>query len=172
MPALSKVFTKNDPGILQEAYNFFAAQPKSKDTLSILNKIKPLLDVGLGYLKMGQPSTTLSGGEAQRIKLAYFLSLASSNKKYIFFFDEPTTGLHFHDINQLYQSFNHLIEIGHTIVVIEHNPELIKCADWIIDLGPEGGNKGGKIVFAGKPEEIVKHKKSQTRIYIENKLFS
>lgn len=157
---------------IQEAYNFFAAQPKSKDTLSILNKIKPLLDVGLGYLKMGQPSTTLSGGEAQRIKLAYFLSLASSNKKYIFFFDEPTTGLHFHDINQLYQSFNHLIEIGHTIVVIEHNPELIKCADWIIDLGPEGGNKGGKIVFAGKPEEIVKHKKSQTRIYIENKLFS
>lgn len=157
---------------IQETYNFFSTLPKSNTCTSILNKIKPLLDVGLGYLKMGQPSTTLSGGEAQRIKLAYFLSLASSNKKYIFFFDEPTTGLHFHDINQLYKSFNHLIEIGHTIVVIEHNPELIKCADWIIDLGPDGGNKGGKIVFAGKPEEILKHKKSQTRIYIQNKLFS
>lgn len=157
---------------IQEAYNFFKSLPKNSTIQQILHKIQPLLDVGLGYLKMGQSSNTLSGGEAQRIKLAHFLSMAHNNKKYIFFFDEPTTGLHFHDINQLYKSFNHLIEIGHSIVVIEHNTELIKCADWIIDLGPEGGKNGGKIVFAGKPEDILKHKKSQTREFLQNKLLS
>lgn len=128
------------------------------------------MDVGLGYLKLGQSSSTLSGGEAQRIKLAFYLAQASSSKDIVFIFDEPTTGLHFHDIHKLYHAFNRLIEIGNSVIVIEHNTELIKCADWIIDLGPEGGSQGGNIVFEGTPEDLIKCKSSYTGKYLIPKL--
>jgi excinuclease ABC subunit A len=126
--------------------------------------------VGLGYVKLGQSSNTLSGGEAQRIKLALFLSKGNTKEKTIFIFDEPTTGLHFHDINKLIKSFYALIKKGHSIICIEHNMDVIKCADWIIDLGPEGGDKGGKIIFEGTPEDIIKNKSSSTGIFLKNKL--
>jgi excinuclease ABC subunit A len=128
------------------------------------------MDVGLGYVQLGQSSSTLSGGEAQRIKLASFLVKGSTEKKTLFIFDEPTTGLHFHDIKKLLYAFNALIEQGHSLVVIEHNQEVIKCADWIIDLGPEGGKNGGTIVFEGTPEEIIKCKASYTGKYLKGKL--
>ena len=123
-----------------------------------------------GYIKLGQPSTTLSGGEAQRIKLASFLVKGATKEKALFVFDEPTTGLHFHDIKKLLASFNALIEKGHSILVIEHNLDLIKCADWIIDLGPEGGENGGKVLAVGTPEEVVKDKNSVTAKYLKEKL--
>jgi excinuclease ABC subunit A len=135
-----------------------------------LTKLQPLQDVGLGYLKLGQSSSTLSGGEAQRIKLASFLTKGGSEKPTLFIFDEPTTGLHFHDINKLLDAFNALIENGHTIIVIEHNPDVIKTADWIIDLGPEGGDKGGNIVFEGTPEQLLKAKGSYTGQFIAQKI--
>ena len=135
----------------------------------LINRIKPLEEVGLGYLRLGQPSNTLSGGEAQRIKLAYFLSKGSNNTPTLFIFDEPTTGLHIHDISKLLQAFNALIEIGHTIIVIEHNAEVIKSADWVIDLGPEGGDEGGEIVFEGIPEDLIKCKNSYTGKYLKSK---
>ncbi|MFD2528341.1 excinuclease ABC subunit UvrA [Polaribacter marinaquae] len=138
--------------------------------LKIANKLKPLQDVGLGYVKLGQSSSTLSGGEAQRIKLASFLVKGNTKDKALFIFDEPTTGLHFHDIKKLLASFNALIERGHSIVVIEHNIELIKCADYIIDLGLEGGKNGGQLIFEGTPEELVKNKKSYTSKYLAEKL--
>lgn len=147
---------------INQAVEFFQSLPKQKLIDNIILKLKPLQDVGLGYLKMGQSSSTLSGGEAQRVKLAYYLSLGSNQQNTLFIFDEPTTGLHFHDIRKLYDAFNRLIEKGNSIIVIEHNPELIKCADWIIDMGPEGGNQGGKIIFEGKPEDLIKSKKSHT----------
>lgn len=147
---------------VQQAIEFFRSLPQDNLINAILQKIIPLNDVGLGYLMMGQSSSTLSGGEAQRVKLAYYLSLGDEAQKALFIFDEPTTGLHFHDIHNLYHSFNQLIEKDNTIVVIEHNPEIIKCADWIIDMGPEGGDGGGKIVFEGIPEKIVERKKSYT----------
>ncbi len=128
----------------------------------IINRLKPLQDVGLGYLKLGQPSSTLSGGEAQRVKLAYFLVKGSVEKPTMFIFDEPTTGLHFHDVSKLLDSFQALINNGHTLIVIEHNLDVIKAADWIIDLGPEGGNEGGNIVFEGIPEDLKKCKGSYT----------
>ncbi|MCF0245035.1 MAG: excinuclease ABC subunit A, partial [Bacteroidaceae bacterium] len=124
-------------------------------------QLMPLEEVGLGYIKMGQPSSTLSGGENQRVKLAYYLGKEKVQPT-VFIFDEPTTGLHFHDINKLLDAFNRLIARGHTVIVVEHNMEVIKTADHIIDLGPEGGNKGGTIVFQGKPEELVKQKESIT----------
>ncbi len=127
-------------------------------------------EVGLGYLRLGQPSNTLSGGEAQRIKLAFFLSKGTNGTPTLFIFDEPTTGLHIHDISKLLKSFNALIEIGHTIIVIEHNAEIIKSADWLIDLGPEGGDAGGHIVFEGVPEDLVKCKNSYTGKYLLKKL--
>jgi excinuclease ABC subunit A len=136
----------------------------------IVAKLQPLQDVGLGYLHLGQSSSTLSGGEAQRVKLAFFLSKGASQEPTLFIFDEPTTGLHFHDINKLLDALNALIEKGHSILVIEHNPEVIKCADWIIDLGPEGGDKGGEVVFAGVPEQLPGVKRSYTGKYIKSKL--
>ena len=139
-------------------------------TPKIAQKLKPLQDVGLGYVTLGQSSSTLSGGEAQRIKLASFLVKGTTKDKALFIFDEPTTGLHFHDIKKLLASFNALIERGHSIVVIEHNIELIKCADYIIDLGLEGGNRGGNILFQGTPEALTLNKDSFTAPYLKEKL--
>lgn len=135
----------------------------------IISKLLPLQDVGLGYLGLGQPSSTMSGGEAQRIKLAYFLTKGISEQPTMFIFDEPTTGLHFHDISNLLSAFRALISKGHTLVIIEHNSEIIKSADWIIDLGPEGGDLGGNIVFEGIPEDLIKNVKSYTAKYLKNK---
>lgn len=155
---------------INQTFEFFSSLPQTKLIESIIFKLKPLREVGLGYLKMGQASSTLSGGEAQRIKLAFYLCHGNSKKNHVFIFDEPTTGLHFHDINSLYHAFNKLIEIGNTVIVIEHNPELIKCADWIIDLGPDGGEKGGEILFEGTPEDLIKCKNSHTGKYLKPKL--
>jgi excinuclease ABC subunit A len=136
----------------------------------IVNQILPLQKVGLGYVKLGQSSSTLSGGEAQRVKLASFLTKGAATHPVLFIFDEPTTGLHFHDINKLVSSFNQLIEAGHTVLVIEHNMDVIKCADWLIDLGPEGGDEGGQLVYQGEPEGILKIKNSYTAEYLREKL--
>ena len=151
---------------IDNAVTFFDKHKQSK----IKNKLQPLQDVGLGYVTLGQSSSTLSGGEAQRIKLASFLGKGNTKDKTLFIFDEPTTGLHFHDIKKLLKSFNALIEKGHSIIVIEHNLELIKCADYIIDLGPDGGEKGGTLIFQGTPEELVKNKASYTGTYLKAKL--
>ena len=142
---------------------------KNKQT-KITQKLQPLQDVGLGYVQLGQSSSTLSGGEAQRIKLASFLVKGATKDKALFVFDEPTTGLHFHDIKKLLASFDALIEKGHSIIVIEHNLDLIKCADWILDLGPEGGENGGHLLASGTPEDIVKVKESVTGVYLKDKL--
>ena len=150
---------------VDEAIEFFASNNERKIAL----KLQPLQDVGLGYVKLGQSSNTLSGGEAQRIKLALFLSKGNTSEKTLFIFDEPTTGLHFHDINKLLNSFYALIEKGHSIICIEHNMDVIKCADWIIDLGPEGGDKGGEIVFEGTPEAMIKSRTSITGKYLKRK---
>ena len=136
----------------------------------IIEKIQPLVDVGLGYLKVGQSSSTMSGGEAQRIKLASFLSKGINAPSTLFIFDEPTTGLHFYDIDKLVVAFNALINRGHSVIVIEHNMEVIKCADWIIDLGPVGGEKGGNILFAGTPENLAAEKDNSTGKFLKEKL--
>ncbi len=151
---------------IDDAISFFDLNKQAK----IKNKLQPLQDVGLGYVTLGQSSSTLSGGEAQRIKLASFLGKGSNKEKALFIFDEPTTGLHFHDILKLLKSFNALIENGHSIIVVEHNLELIKCADYIIDLGPEGGENGGQIVATGTPEEIISTPSSITGNYLKEKL--
>jgi excinuclease ABC subunit A len=151
---------------IDDAIAFFAENKQTK----IIQKLQPLQDVGLGYVQLGQSSSTLSGGEAQRIKLASFLVKGVTKEKALFVFDEPTTGLHFHDIKKLLASFDALIEKGHSIIVIEHNLDLIKCADWIIDLGPEGGENGGQLLAVGTPEDIVKNKKSVTGSYLKEKL--
>jgi len=151
---------------VDEAILFFSKHEQIK----IVNKLKPLQDVGLGYVQLGQASSTLSGGEAQRIKLASFLVKGNSKDKTLFIFDEPSTGLHFHDINKLLKSFHALIDKGHSIIVIEHNLDLIKSADYIIDLGPEGGKAGGNIVAQGIPEELVKNKGSYTAKYLKEKI--
>lgn len=156
---------------VEEAITFFNnAKNDTSASNRIAGKLQPLMDVGLGYVTLGQSSSTLSGGEAQRIKLASFLSKGTSSGNIMFIFDEPTTGLHFHDISKLLDSFNALLERGHSVIVIEHNPEIIKCADWIIDLGPEGGDHGGKVVFEGTPEEIILNKNSITGKFLQNKL--
>jgi len=124
----------------------------------------------MGYVHLGQSSSTLSGGEAQRIKLATFLAKGAETGNTMFVFDEPTTGLHFHDIKKLLKAFNLLVNRGHTLVVIEHHPDVIKCADWLIDLGPEGGDKGGNLVFQGVPEDILKNKNSYTAACLKDKL--
>lgn len=154
---------------VDEAMEFFGESKASLEK-KIVNKLKPLQDVGLGYVKLGQSSSTLSGGESQRVKLAFFLSKEGAAESMFFIFDEPTTGLHFHDINKLLDAFNALIRKGHTIVVIEHNLEVIKTADWIIDLGPEGGENGGEVIFGGTPEDLIKIKKSWTGKYLAPKL--
>ena len=143
-----------------------------KGKAAIVNKLKPLLDVGLGYVSLGQSSSSLSGGEAQRVKLASFLGKNNGNKKdhILFIFDEPTTGLHFHDIRKLLDSINRLVNEGHSVIVIEHNIEVIKSADWIIDLGPEGGDEGGTICFEGTPEEMVKLKSNYTADFLKEKV--
>ena len=146
---------------VDEAIEFF------KEEKNLCKAIQPLSNVGLGYVKLGQSSDTLSGGEAQRVKLAYFLGKGKSNNKLLFIFDEPTTGLHFHDIKKLLTSFNALIEQGHSIIVIEHNTDVIRSADWVIDLGPEAGDAGGNLVFAGPPADLKKKKESITAKYLE-----
>lgn len=152
---------------VDEAIKFFKGQR------SIINKLLPLQQVGLGYVKLGQSSNSLSGGEAQRIKLATFLAKSQHKEKVLFIFDEPTTGLHFHDIKKLLKSFNALIDKGHSIVVIEHNLDVVKCADWVIDLGKEGGEAGGQLVFEGTPEEMIQPevlKNSYTAQYLKQKM--
>ena len=151
---------------VDDAIEFFAG------TKHIADRLKPLQDVGLGYVKLGQGSNTLSGGEAQRVKLAFYLSKANPNRDggTLFIFDEPTTGLHFHDIKKLLNSFNALIEKGNTIICIEHNLDVIKCADWLIDMGPEAGDEGGNLVYEGVPEGLPKVKESYTAKYLKEKL--
>lgn len=151
---------------IDDAIAFFELHKQTK----INQKLQPLQDVGLGYVTLGQSSSTLSGGEAQRIKLASFLVKGSNADKTLFIFDEPTTGLHFHDINKLIKSFNALIKNGHSIIVVEHHLDLIKCADYVIDMGPKGGEDGGKLIAFGTPEEIVKNKESITGFYLKDKL--
>jgi excinuclease ABC subunit A len=151
---------------VDDAVAFFGENKQDK----ISAKLQPLQDVGLGYVQLGQSSSTLSGGEAQRIKLASFLVKGTSKEKTVFIFDEPTTGLHFHDIKKLLASFYALLDRGHTVIVVEHNLDLIKCADHIIDLGPEGGENGGRVVAEGTPEEVAKSKESFTASYLKEKL--
>lgn len=156
---------------IDEAIQFFKKEDEANSHIKhILEKLKALQDTGLGYLKLGQPTATLSGGEAQRVKLAYFLSKAN-HAPMLFIFDEPTTGLHFHDISKLLQSLNALIDRGHSVIVVEHNLEMIKAADWVIDLGLEGGEEGGNLLFAGTPEDLMKHKDSYTaKALLANKI--
>jgi len=151
---------------IDEALEFFRKEPK------IIAKIKPLVEVGLGYVHLGQSSNTLSGGEAQRIKLASFLVKGNNTHKTLFIFDEPTTGLHFADIKKLLKSFDALLDHGNTIIVIEHNMDVIKCADWVIDIGPEGGDRGGKVVFEGLPEDLIKVKDSYTGKFLKERFES
>ncbi|WP_027378078.1 excinuclease ABC subunit UvrA [Kaistella palustris] len=151
---------------VDEAIEFFKENKQEK----IVTKLKPLQEVGLGYLQLGQSSSTLSGGEAQRVKLASFLVKGVTTDKTLFIFDEPSTGLHFHDINKLLQSLQALIELGHSVVVIEHQPDIIKTADYIIDIGPGAGKHGGEVVFAGTPEDLIKNQQSHTAKYLTEKL--
>lgn len=155
---------------IDDAVEFFSQDKDNRIVKKIIERLKPLQEVGLGYVQLGQSSSTLSGGEAQRIKLATFLIGGSTTTQTLFIFDEPTTGLHFHDVAKLLKSFNALINRGHSIVVIEHNMDVIKCADWIIDIGPEGGEEGGNIVAQGTPEDVVKSKNSHTAKYLKAKL--
>ncbi len=154
---------------LDQAYDFFK-DTNHRTEQKIAAKIKPLVDVGLGYLNLGQPSSTLSGGEAQRIKLASFLINETKNNSTLFIFDEPTTGLHFYDIEKLLISFSELLKKGHSVVVIEHNIDVLKCADHIIDLGPEGGEKGGYVLFEGKPEDLISLKENATGQFLKAKM--
>jgi len=154
---------------INEAIDFFGNHP-GRNEKRIIEKLKPLSDVGLGYIKMGQSSSTLSGGESQRVKLAYFLSQEKESGHILFIFDEPTTGLHFHDINKLLTSLNALVDHGHSVLLIEHNQEVIKSCDWVIDLGPEGGEEGGYVVFEGRPEELAECRDSYTGRYLAPKL--
>lgn len=168
-----RLHTKNIFDILNmtvdEAIAFFG-ELKGNTEKKIVAKLQPLADVGLGYIKLGQSSSTLSGGESQRVKLASFLTHEKSMEQTLFIFDEPTTGLHFHDIRKLLDAFNALIENGHSIIVIEHNMEVIKCADWVIDLGPGGGKSGGQLVFEGTPEDLIDVKESFTGKFLAEKL--
>lgn len=152
---------------VDDAIEFFAEDKSDATCRRIVERLQPLQDVGLGYVRLGQSSSTLSGGESQRVKLASFLAKDSVQRQIMFIFDEPTTGLHFHDINRLLKAFDALIANGHTIVVVEHNMDVIKCADWVIDLGPEAGDKGGKIVFEGTPQDLEECKESHTGYFLK-----
>ncbi len=154
---------------VDEAMEFFA-KSKGATQRRIIERIKPLQDVGLGYIKLGQSSSTLSGGESQRVKLASFLSKDREGGSIMFIFDEPTTGLHFHDINKLLKSLYALIDKGHTIVIVEHNMDVVKCADWVIDIGLEAGDMGGNLLFAGRVEELTMHSESYTAKYLKESL--
>ena len=169
-----KVNGKSIADILQmtvdEAVAFFGEMNDNKTAQTIRNNLQPLQDVGLGYLHLAQSSSTLSGGEAQRIKLAYFLGRGRRQEKTLLIFDEPTTGLHFYDVQNLYKTFEALIRQGHSILVIEHHLDIIKCADWIIEMGPEGGDEGGKVIFTGTPEELCNCKESYTAPFLSEKL--
>ncbi|MDO4819314.1 MAG: excinuclease ABC subunit A, partial [Prevotella sp.] len=152
---------------IDDALEFFSDRPQS------MRRLQPLHDVGLGYIKMGQSSSTLSGGENQRVKLAYFIGMdRGESVPTLFIFDEPTTGLHFHDTQKLLDAFEALISKGHTVLIIEHNLEVIKCADHIIDLGPEGGDGGGRLVVCGTPEEVAQCVSSITGRFLKEKLFT
>ena len=153
---------------VDEAVEFFG-EGSEPEAAAVVAKLRPLQDVGLGYIKLGQSSSTLSGGESQRIKLAYFLSLSANNskaEKIMFIFDEPTTGLHFYDVEKLLKSFDALLSAGHSLVVVEHNPDVIRCADWVIDLGPDAGDRGGQVVFEGTPDQLRKQGDTHTARYI------
>ncbi len=152
-----------------QAIEFFGSQ-KEPLAKRVAERLKPLQDVGLDYVKLGQASSTLSGGESQRVKLAYFLSKENADGQTLFIFDEPTTGLHFHDIRKLMEALNALVDRGNSVVLVEHNMDVIKSADWVIDLGPEGGEKGGNLVFEGTPEDLAKCKESYTGQYLKEKL--
>ena len=152
---------------VDDAIEFFGEDKQNSTCRRIVERLQPLQDVGLGYIRLGQSSSTLSGGESQRVKLASFLSKDNNTRQIMFIFDEPTTGLHFHDINRLLKAFNALIANGHTIVIVEHNMEVIKCADWVIDLGVEAGDKGGNIVFAGRPKDLEECKESYTGQFLK-----
>ena len=149
---------------VDEAVEFFAEQE------DVVKKLQPLKDVGLGYVTLGQSSNTLSGGEAQRVKLASFLTKQDNRHKILFIFDEPTTGLHFHDVRTLLKALNALVENGHTVLVVEHNLEVIKCADYVIDLGPGGGKHGGHLVYQGTPEGLAEVEGSETGKFLREKL--
>jgi excinuclease ABC subunit A len=171
-----KYLSKNIYDVLEmtvdESLEFFGRKPGTTQK-KIVEKLHPLADVGLGYIKLGQSASTLSGGESQRVKLASYLSKDNNNLgPSLFIFDEPTTGLHFHDIRKLLDAFNALVKKGHSILIIEHNLEVIKCADWLIDLGPEGGEEGGNLVFEGTPEDLISYKPSYTGKYLKEKLLS
>ena len=153
---------------VDEAITFFSEEKQSNSTCRrIVERLQPLQDVGLGYIRLGQSSSTLSGGESQRVKLASFLSKDNDTKQIMFIFDEPTTGLHFHDIQRLLKAFNALIANGHTIVIVEHNMDVIKCADWVIDLGPEAGSTGGEVIFEGTPEDLEQCTESHTGRFLK-----
>ncbi|MBR0072919.1 MAG: excinuclease ABC subunit A, partial [Bacteroidales bacterium] len=151
---------------INQAVEFFGADPAATPQ-RIVDRLKPLQDVGLGYLKLGQSSSSLSGGEAQRVKLASFLVKGAATNPLLFIFDEPSTGLHLHDIQKLIASFNQLVANGHSIIVIEHHPDIIKVADYVVDMGPEGGVGGGNVVFAGTPEDLLKCEQSYTAKYLK-----
>ena len=154
---------------VEEAIAFFGAQDEAL-ARTIALRLQPLVDVGLGYIKLGQSSNTLSGGESQRIKLAAFLSLGEGDRprrdRILFLFDEPTTGLHFHDVEKLLKAFDVLLSKGHTVIVVEHNLDVIRAADWVIDLGPDAGDAGGQVVFAGTPEDLATHGDTFTARYL------
>ena len=155
---------------MEEAIAFFGAQ-KEDLAKAIAEELQPLVDVGLGYIKLGQPSSTLSGGESQRIKLAYFLSLSRGDDRprkdrILFMFDEPTTGLHFYDVEKLLKAFDALLSRGHSVIVVEHNLDVIRSADWVIDLGPDAGERGGEVVFAGTPEDLIARGDTFTARYL------
>jgi len=154
---------------VETAIEFFSSFQEAHSQ-RIAQKLKPLEDVGLSYIQLGQSSSTLSGGESQRVKLASFLGKDQAESSILFIFDEPTTGLHFHDIKKLMDSFSSLIEKGHTVIVVEHNMDVVKCADWVIDMGPEGGDEGGRIVFEGRPEELVLMPESYTAAALKGKM--
>ena len=154
---------------VEEAIGFFGAQ-REELAKTIAARLKPLVDVGLGYIKLGQSSSTLSGGESQRIKLAGFLSLGEGDRprrdRILFLFDEPTTGLHFYDVEKLLRAFDVLLSKGHTVIVVEHNLDVIRAADWVIDLGPGAGDEGGRVVFAGTPEDLAARGDTCTARYL------